>query len=126
MDHMVRWVRDNVPPPGSPEIEVMALGPPVVIARDLHGNALGGIRLSQHAVPTATNTGVNSGPGTCALSGSYQPFHIFTLNDLYPDQLTYVTQVIQVTLENLKAGYLVPEDAVTTIRDAVDSGVGKW
>ncbi|MBI4901995.1 MAG: hypothetical protein HY820_00060 [Acidobacteria bacterium] len=126
MDHMVRWVRDNIPPPGSPEIEVTALGPPVVIARDLHGNALGGIRLSQHTVPTATNAGVNSGPGTCALSGSYQPFHIFTVNDLYPDQLTYVTQVIQVTLDNLKAGYLVPEDAVTTISDVVDSGVGKW
>jgi len=125
MDHMVRWVNDNIPPPGSPEIETVALGPPVVIARDPYGNALGGIRLSQHAVPTATNTGVNSGPGSCVLAGSFQPFDDGTLAALYPDQLIYVTRVIQVTLDNLKAGYLVLEDVVATIIDAVYSGVGK-
>ena len=125
MDHLVRWVSDNIAPPSSPEIDVTALGPPVLIARDAYGNALGGIRVSQHAVPTATNTGVNSGPGSCVLAGSYQPFDDAALNGLYPDQLTYVTQVIQVTLDNLKAGFLVPEDAVITITDAVYSGIGK-
>jgi hypothetical protein len=50
------------------------VGTPGIIARDFSGNALGGIRLSQHAVPTATNTGVN-GPLTnvCRTYGSYVP-----------------------------------------------------
>lgn len=45
-EHLVRWVTDNVQPPSAPEIDVVTLGPPVVIARDSFGNALGGIRLS--------------------------------------------------------------------------------
>src|SRR5262249_26761147 len=74
IDHMVRWVKEGTPPPSAPPIEVKEAGPPATIVRDFRGNALGGIRLSQHEVATATNTGQNSGPGFCRLNGSYEAF----------------------------------------------------
>ncbi len=124
-EHLVRWVKDDIQPPSAPEIQVTALGPPVVIARDAYGNALGGIRLSQHAVPTGTNTGVNSGPGFCRTFGSYQPFDDATVDALYRNHGAYVSQVVQVTVENVLRGFLVPEDAILTIQEAAQSTVGK-
>jgi Alpha/beta hydrolase domain len=124
-DHVVRWMRDNIEPSTAPEIELFALGPPVGVSRDTFGNALGGIRLSQHAVPTATNTGVNSGPGFCRLYGSFQPFDDATLNSLYPNHGTYVSQVTQTAHENLKNGFVVLEDAIATVQKAAQAGIGK-
>ena len=95
----------------------------MVIARDSLGNALGGIRLSQQAVLTATNTGVNSGPALCRLLGMFQPFDNATLQGLFPDHKTYVVQVIQATVDNLKAGFIVPEDAVAAISEAAQSAI---
>jgi alpha/beta hydrolase family protein/IPT/TIG domain-containing protein len=123
MDHLIRWVTDNIQPPTAPPIQIVTLGPPVVIARDTYGNALGGIRLSQHAVPIATNTGVNSGPGTCNTYGTFQAFDEATLHALYPDHMTYVVRVVQATLDNLRAGFIVPEDTVASIWDATHSDI---
>jgi hypothetical protein len=50
-DHLVRWVKDGVPPPTAPPIETTALGPPAVAARDKFGNALGGIRRTPDTSP---------------------------------------------------------------------------
>jgi hypothetical protein len=124
-DHLVRWVTQNIGPPTAPEIELVTLGPPVVVARDTYGNALGGIRLPQHAVPVATNTGVNAGPGSCRLYGSSQPFDDATLDALYPGYNIYVIRVMQATDESLWRGFMVPEDAVETIREAVYSDRGR-
>ena len=125
-DHLVRWVKDNIQPPRAPEMEVVAAGPPVVIARDPYGNALGGVRLPQHAVATATNTGVNSGPGACRNYGSFQPFDDASLARLYPDHMTYVIRVMEATLENLTSGFMVPEDAAATVLDAAYSDIGAY
>ncbi len=73
-DHLVRWVRDDEPPPAAPPIDTDAVGPPVVLARDARGNASGGIQLPHHAVPTGVNTGQNSGPGFCGLIGPHVRF----------------------------------------------------
>jgi hypothetical protein len=127
-DHMVRWVTQNLAPPTAPEMELVpgTITPAsAVVARDSFGNALGGLRLSQHAVPTATNTGLNSGPGFCSLFGSYQPFDAATLNTLYPYHGTYVSQVTQAAHENLKDGYVVLEDAIATVLEAAQSEVGR-
>jgi alpha-tubulin suppressor-like RCC1 family protein len=121
IDGMVRWVTDDIEPPTAPKIQVTAMGPPVVIARDTHGNATGGLRLPQMTVPTATNTGLNSGTGMCSVEGSYQPFDDATLASMYPDKGTYIDQVVQATLDRLENGFLVPEDAAATISDAVRS-----
>jgi hypothetical protein len=128
LDHLVYWVKFNIKPPTMPEIEVEALGPPTVIARDAFGNALGGIRLSQLAVPTATNTGLNSSSvpySYCSLYGTFQPFDDATIKALYPNHGAYVRRVSRVTFDNLQKGFIAMEDAVETIREAAQSGIGK-
>jgi hypothetical protein len=124
-DHLVRWVTWNIAPPTAPRLNVVTLGPPVVIARDNSGNALGGIRVSQFAVPTATNTGVNSGPGFCLLFGSFEAFSTATLEDLYPNHGKYVSQATQAALEAMRNGWVVLTDTITTIQQALQSDIGK-
>lgn len=124
IDHLVRWVKDGTPPPSAPPIDVTTVGPPAVMARDSFGNALGGIRLSQHAVPTAVNTGVNSGPGFCRLYGSHEAFDAATLAKLYPTREAYVAMVKEVTENNLKVGYILKADADATIAEARVAEIG--
>jgi hypothetical protein len=123
---MVMWIGYGIAPPYAPEIEIGTIGVESSIVRDAFGNALGGIRLAQHAVPTATNTGLN-GPATnfCRVFGSFVPFDELTLDLLYPDHGTYVSQVAQVTRQNVKEGFVVPEDATLTIEAAAQSDIGK-
>jgi hypothetical protein len=125
IDHLVRWVKDGTAPPTAPPIEITTVGPPAVMARDAAGNALGGIRLAEHAVPTAVNTGVNSGPGFCRLNGSHEPFDPQTLAKLYPTHAAYVAKVKEVTDKNLKAGYIGKYDADATIAEAEKSSIGR-
>jgi alpha/beta hydrolase family protein len=125
IDHLVVWVKDGRTPPTAPPIEVSSVGPPAVMARDGAGNALGGIRLATHAVPTAVNTGVNSGPGFCRLNGSYEPFDAATLAKLYPTHESYVAKVKSVTEANLKAGYILKPEADATIAEAEQSPIGR-
>lgn len=128
-DHMIRWLKHSVDPPIGPEIEIASwVGDNAVLARDTYGNALGGIRLSQHAVATATNTGQNSStPATifCRNVGSSVPFDQATLDGLYPEHGTYISQVARVTNQNKQIGFIVPEDAQATIRDAAQSSIGQ-
>jgi len=129
-DHMVDWVKHNVAPPIGQDIEIATLGEQIsTLARDSFGNTLGGIRLSQHAVPTATNTGLNFPdlPATnyCRTFGSYVPFNAAKLDALYPNHATYVSRVARVTSANAKLGFIVAEDAEATIRSAARSDVGR-
>ena len=124
-DHLVRWVKDGTPPPSAPPIEVSAVGPPAVVVRDKAGNALGGIRLAEHAVPTAVNTGQNGGPGFCRLNGSHEEFDKATLANLYPTHAAYVAAVNGATEQNLRAGYILRADAEATTLAAERSGVGQ-
>lgn len=121
LDWMVGWVAQGVPPPHAPAIELVAMG---VVARDSEGNALGGIRLAEHAVPTATNTGVN-GPATtfCRTFGSHEPFDLATLVALYPNHGMYVSKVARVADGNVRDGFIVAEDATATVAAAAQSGV---
>jgi alpha/beta hydrolase family protein len=129
IDHLVEWAEHGIEPLSAAGIEVVAFNagwPHNVLARDEFGNALGGVRLSQHAVPTATNSSVNGPDMTaCARYGTYLPFEEATLDTLYPDHGVYVNAVARVTNDNLLAGYIVVEDAAATIREAAASGIGK-
>lgn len=124
VDHLTRWVSKGTPPPTARPIEVIP-GSPISAARDGFGNARGGIRLAEHEVATATNTGLNGGPGFCLLNGSHVPFDDATLRTLYRSPGQYVQKVTQVTLRNLKAGYITPVDALETITDAAKREVAK-
>jgi hypothetical protein len=124
-DHMVRWMRDGTPPPTAPRIETVSPMPPTTIARDALGLAKGGIRIADIAVPTALNTGSNSGPAFCLLFGTHIPFDAATLDGLYPEHGSYVSQVVQVVSENLAAGYITGHAAQETRSGAAGSGVGQ-
>ena len=120
-DHMVRWVEDGTPPPTAPLIET--IGP--FVARDAMGLALGGIRIADLEVPTALNTGSNSGPAFCFLFGTHVPFDQATLDGLYPNHGSYVDPVQQTVRDNLANGYITQRDAQTTITGAAQSKIGK-
>jgi len=123
-DHLQRWVTTGTLPPTAPPIETSAVGPPAVIVRDDRGNALGGIRLAEHAVPTGVNTGQNSGPRFCRLNGSHTDFDAATLAALYPTHAAYVSAVKEATARTLKAGYILMPDADSTIAAAEASNIG--
>ena len=104
-DHTVNWVAYGINPPSAPPITTTSTTP-AVIARDGLGLALGGIRLSQHEVPLRVNSGVNTGPGFCFLDGSSVRLSDAQLAALYPTVRSYVEEVVKVTLDNVKAGYI--------------------
>ncbi len=126
-DSVAEWVKRGVEPPHGADIAVVSLGEQIsILARDSFGNALGGIRLSQHAVPTATNTGLNYPALTgCRTFGSYVPFDPATLDALYPDHQTYLELVIAATHENQNQGFIDGADAAATIREAAESEIGR-
>jgi hypothetical protein len=145
LDHTARWIKDGTPPPTAPPIELRQLppaepvqsgrggrgpqGPRWEVVHDQFGNAHGGIELSQHAVPTATNTGQNEGGATggernCNLMGSYTAWDEARLATLYPTHAAYVAKVKEVTEKNLKAGYIVKADADAAIAEAQRSSIG--
>jgi hypothetical protein len=124
-DHLVTWVQDGTPPPTAPRIETVSPTPPTAIARDALGLAKGGIRIADIAVPTALNTGSNSGPAFCLLFGTSVPFDDATLDALYTDHADYVSQVTQVVNGNLTDGYITKDDAQTTRVDSAQSSIGQ-
>jgi hypothetical protein len=118
-DHMKLWIEKGTLPPQAPPITLASVGTgrggnPGVIARDENGNALGGIRLAEFSVATATNTGANSGGQYCNIFGSHIPFDAAKLASLYPTPAVYVKAVERITNENLKAGYITKEAAAKT------------
>jgi len=125
-EHLVRWIREDVPPPVAERIRVRRALPEVEFARDEYGNVLGGIRLAEHAVPTARNTGMNSGTSNrfCFLYGSHEPFEQDTLRALYPSKARYVELVEAVVEGNLAAGYILPFAAERTVREARERDLG--
>ena len=128
-DHLVRWVEDGTEPPIAPRLRVARLLPELELARDGDGNALGGIRLAAHAVPTARNTGMNrpaeGGSRFCGLYGSHEPFDAATLQQRYPTRAHYVDAVREVVGQNLAAGYILPFAAARTIRAAAAAPIGR-
>lgn len=123
-DLMVKWIKTGTPPPSAPGIEFTSATPPA-IARDEDGNSLGGIRLAQHAVPTAVNTGQNRGTAFCMLYGSHVDFDKARIATLYPSHKAYVDKVKDVTEKSLKSGYIVKADADATVAAAEKSEIGK-
>jgi len=125
-EQLAGWVQQGRRPPTSPLLQIASFGPgtSAQIARDAFEQAIGGIRLAQIEVPTARNVGENTGPSACARWGYSAPLDIATLAGLYPTHAGYVASVARVTAENVRRGYLLQPDAVTTVLDALESRVG--
>jgi hypothetical protein len=120
-DAMVDWVGSGALPPVAPRITYSA----GVIARDADGNALGGIRLSEHQVPTAFNGTGNAGGLFCSLFGVHEPFGAERLAALYRNHGRYVSQVARVNEANVAAGFLVPVDSEESTSLAAGSSIGR-
>jgi hypothetical protein len=120
--HLARWADGGAPPPHAPYLEFSG---PTTKARNALGLALGGIQLSQIAVPTALNTGSNSGPSFCLLFGTHVPFDDAQLDSLYRNHGQYVSSVRAVDRANVDAGFLLHADAQENQREAAHSDVGK-
>lgn len=118
--HLSAWL-DGIQPPTAPYLEFDGL----TKVRNELGLAQGGIQLSQVQVPTAINTGSNSGELFCFLFGSYAPMDSATLASLYRNHGQYVSRVSQATSANVAAGYLLRGDAQNDIRTAAQSDIGK-
>jgi hypothetical protein len=125
-EHLSVWIEHDIAPPRAPAMLLTQTNAPVSFARDQRGNVLGGIRLAAHAVPTATNTGINSGDSFCRLYGSHEAFDEPTLKTLYPTHASYVAAVRAGVEGNLADGFILPVDAEQTIQEAMNSNIGRW
>ena len=124
-DHLTRWIKDGTLPPPAPPIDLVTENGKPAIDRDSFGNALGGIRLAEHAAATGINSGENTGTGFCFLTGWHEDFDKSRLLQLYSTHAAYITAVKAATEKNIKAGYIVKADAAKTIADAERSEIGK-
>ena len=120
--HLVRSVDGGPTPPHAPYLEFSG---PTTKARNELGLALGGIQLSQVAVPTALTPGSNSGPSFCILFGTHVPFSDEQLDALYRNHGHYVSAVTRTDTANVRAGYILRADAQENQGEAAQSNVGK-
>jgi hypothetical protein len=131
-DHLFRWINTGKAPPIAPRTEWTSDN---TIARDGYGNALGGIRLPEHQVPTATNTGkanksavghTDDAPNNffAQLVGTYKPFESAVLGLLYPSHDSYVSAVNKAANDLLRQGFILNEEAQLTMDNAANSKIG--
>jgi hypothetical protein len=113
LEALKTWAAGGAPPQTQPQITYDSDG---AVQRDGNGNALGGIRLPEMAVPTAVNSRENTGTGVCStLLGSYIPFTTTQLAALYSTDAAYLAEFDRATDAAVAAGVLLPVDARSSI-----------
>jgi hypothetical protein len=126
LNHLDRWVRGRGAPPSASPITLNA---DTSVARDQYGNALGGVRLPEIDVPTATQSGVGNQsvtpPNFCVLFGVTTPLSEATIDALYPSHGRYVVAYAKAVHQARKAGFILLYDAVEAIVDAAKSDIGR-
>ena len=122
-DKMVKWIQNGTPPPIAPPIAIATFGNPSVPVRNSLGLAQGGIQLSQMVLPTRINSGLNVGPGACNRWGYSLPIDPTTLQQMYPDYLTYFRGVAQVDKANVISGYMLQADMVADMNSAAAGNI---
>ena len=113
--HLNLWASGKSRPPVQARIEFA--GEPAILARDEHGNAVGGIRVPDFAVPTASHRG-ESPEGVPDLTGSSVPFSPEKLRELYPDDATYLARYDDAVQHGLDSGFLLERDAARLRQEA--------
>lgn len=112
---MAAWVADGTLPPTASRLSRDDEGR---IRRDADGNALGGLRLPDLDVPTATHTGLSDRDGYCGLTGSTVPFSEAELAERYPTEEGYAQALAAAVQDAVDAGHLLPEDAQGIVQSA--------
>jgi hypothetical protein len=117
-----RWVRTGTAPAHAPRIRSTGNA----IARDPHGNALGGIRTPLVDAPVAALSGSGqTGSSFCFLFGTTKPFDAATLTSLYPTHAAYVSAFRRSAARAVRAGYLLAPEAARLVAAAQESMVGE-
>jgi hypothetical protein len=145
------WVSRNAEPPASElmPLEPAPAEPPAlrtpsrfaaaviqVPKRDSDGNALGGVRLPDVAVPLGTNGGQNA-PQTfsCSLVGSFTPFAAtkaerertgdarLSIAERYHGRDDYVNRVRMAAQDLVSRGLLLSEDAAVIVQQAASTNL---
>jgi hypothetical protein len=117
-----RWVKTGRPPAPAPRLE--AVGPPVTIMRDAHGNALGGIRTPYVDAPIATYTGEQEAEILCRLFGTTTLFDGATMTSLYRSHRAFVSAFNRATKNAARRGFLLRHDAKLLRQWAAASDIG--
>jgi len=143
------WVSHNAEPPASelmplekapsepPALRAPSKFPAAVIQvpkHDRDGNALGGVRLPDIAVPIGTNGGQNQPQTfTCMLVGSFQPFALTkaarertndtrpSIEERYHGRDDYVNKVRIAAQDLMARGFLLSDDAAVIIQEAAST-----
>ena len=147
--HLDAWVSRNAEPPASElmPLEPASNEPPALRAptrlsaaviqvpkRDQDGNALGGVRLPDLAVPTGTNGGQNQPQSfSCSLVGSFSPFAVTkaererngdarpSIEERYKGRDDYVNRIRVAAQDLITRGFMLPEDAAVITQEAASS-----
>ncbi len=117
LHHLNRWVGGGDPPPTQPLIEFA--GEPAKVVRDVHGIAVGGVRLPQADAPVAQNSAIPLGEDIYSmLWGSSHPFDAEKLDSLYADEEGYIARFTSAAHAAVDAGVLLPRDVDPAIAEA--------
>lgn len=111
-----RWVSTGISPPSAEYIQMDVPVNPQQPLRDEHGNAVGGLRMPEIAVPIARYKGVYAPDPDCR--NAVMPFDRQTLESLYPAPGDYLDRYTAATQALLDGGFLLPEDARKLIEAA--------
>ena len=116
------WALSGVPAAQAPLIKIRN----GTYVTDKFGNAVGGLRTPAVQVPIATLTGLgNTGSNPlCFLLGTTTPLTAGQLAKLYPNHAVYVLAVERAAAQDVRAGFLLPGDALQIDAAAAASQTG--
>ena len=89
-----------------------------MLARDEHGNALGGIRWPDLEAPLGTHVGENLTDNIANVGGSSTPFPPEKVKALYPDHAAWFAKYQAAVEQLVKSEVVLPDDAATMIERA--------
>ncbi|KAM5341797.1 hypothetical protein ACJ41O_014828 [Fusarium nematophilum] len=118
---MHNWIsKDSVPPPSA---MLQTIGSSDEIVRDVHGNAVGGVRTVHTEVPLSRIVAATPQGRPNWYWGSEWLFDTDTLVELYGSVTTYQQMAGQAIQRQIKDGFLLPCDAETLRRDSIEKVV---
>ncbi len=106
--HLRRWLEEGVTPPSQPRLE---RAPDGSVARDEHGNALGGIRWPHVVVPLGIHRAEPPSGGRADLMGTTTAFDPEKVRSLYGSREEYEKRFAEAVTDVVATGVVLPEDA---------------
>ena len=112
LDHLVRWVHGEVPPPCADRLTVLDDGGRLAFELDEVGNVRGGVRTPWVDVPVATLSGLGQPGDLGQLFGTTTVLDARTLAARYPGGISeYAVQFDASTTATADAGFFLAADA---------------